>query len=481
MSTIILFPNQLFQSEYLPNSVKNILLAEEPLFFSDEERSTSFNILKPFYHRCLFENFKNLYSDKFNIKIIKYKDFYKNLAKIKKIDFMFDPVDHLLNERISKYFQDIQILESPSFLINDYSDFINKIGSSKLNPRFVSFYTFYRKKLGILMNGQSYVGGKLSFDKENRNAFPKSEEPIGDLNFERKSEPTFKKIWNDCVKEFPNCIGSKEYNELALFPLNFDEAQYQLEDFVENRFENFGQFEDAITFPEEGKVLYHSCLSSSLNSGIITPQTVLNVVIEAFENKKAKLASVEGFIRQLFWREFSKFIYLYRRDLPDLNFFKAKGNLPRIFYYDLEDDSLDDIPVVKDHVIAAWETGYCHHIIRLEVIGNYMLLCGIEPHQVYKWFLDFSLDAYDWVMVMNTYSMVCYADGDAPIFSKPYIVSSNYIEKMSAKRYKLSPLLTDLYRNFLEKNKNKNLGGRINKTSKSDGTGKKYIEKYIKF
>jgi len=59
-----------------------------------------------------------------------------------------------------------------------------------------------------------------------------------------------------------------------------------------------------------------------------------------------------------------------------------------------------------------------------------MLLCEIHPDEVYRWFMEFFIDAYDWVMVPNVYGMSQYADGGL-ITSKPYISSSNYIKKMS--------------------------------------------------
>ncbi len=33
------------------------------------------------------------------------------------------------------------------------------------------------------------------------------------------------------------------------------------------------------------------------------------------------------------------------------------------------------------------------------VVGNFMLLCEFEPDQVYQWFMELFIDAYDWVMV----------------------------------------------------------------------------------
>lgn len=75
-------------------------------------------------------------------------------------------------------------------------------------------------------------------------------------------------------------------------------------------------------------------------------------------------------------------------------------------------------------------TAYSHHIERLMIMGNFMLLCEISPHEVYKWFMEMYIDAFEWVMVPNVYGMSQFADGGL-IMTKPYISSSNYIKKMS--------------------------------------------------
>ena len=64
------------------------------------------------------------------------------------------------------------------------------------------------------------------------------------------------------------------------------------------------------------------------------------------------------------------------------------------------------------------------------LLGNFMLLCEFNPDEVYKWFMELFIDAYDWVMVPNVYGMSQFADGGL-MAGKPYISSSNYIRKMS--------------------------------------------------
>jgi len=64
------------------------------------------------------------------------------------------------------------------------------------------------------------------------------------------------------------------------------------------------------------------------------------------------------------------------------------------------------------------------------VLGNFMLLCEFDPDEVYRWFMELFIDAYDWVMVPNVYGMSQFADGGI-MATKPYISGSNYLKKMS--------------------------------------------------
>ena len=91
-------------------------------------------------------------------------------------------------------------------------------------------------------------------------------------------------------------------------------------------------------------------------------------------------------------------------------------------------DGTTGIPI--DITIKTLETGYCHHIERLMVLGNFMVLCEFDPDEVYRWFMELFIDAYDWVMVPNVYGMSQFADGGL-LSTKPYISGSNYLMKMS--------------------------------------------------
>ncbi|NJM54253.1 MAG: cryptochrome/photolyase family protein, partial [Blastocatellia bacterium] len=108
-----------------------------------------------------------------------------------------------------------------------------------------------------------------------------------------------------------------------------------------------------------------------------------------------------------------------------MNFWRFSRKIPESFWNGKTGILPIDIVVKK-----VLETGYCHHIERLMVLGNFMLLCEFDPDEVYRWFMELFIDAYDWVMVTNVYGMSQFADGGL-MATKPYISGSNYLMKMS--------------------------------------------------
>jgi len=142
---------------------------------------------------------------------------------------------------------------------------------------------------------------------------------------------------------------------------------------------------------------------------------------------RVPLNALEGFVRQVMgWREFVRLVYrTHGRVQRKKNFWGFTHGIPAAFY----DGSTGVEPV--DHVIRqVLRTGYCHHIERLMILGNFMLLCELSPDAVYRWFMEMFIDSYDWVMVPNVYGMSQFADGGL-MSTKPYISGSSYVLKMS--------------------------------------------------
>jgi deoxyribodipyrimidine photolyase-related protein len=209
------------------------------------------------------------------------------------------------------------------------------------------------------------------------------------------------------------------------YPISFDSAHEWLIQFLNNRFQEFGIYEDAMVAGES--ILHHSVLSPLINIGLLTPEEVLNETLHYVAKNNIPLNSFEGFIRQIIgWREFIYQVYARAGSQQRTrNYWGFKRKIPTSFY-----SGNTGIVPLDDAIQKLQKTGYNHHIERLMIIGNFMLLCEFDPDEVYVWFMTLFIDAYDWVMVPNVYGMSQFADGG--IFAtKPYISGSNYILKMS--------------------------------------------------
>jgi deoxyribodipyrimidine photolyase-related protein len=188
---------------------------------------------------------------------------------------------------------------------------------------------------------------------------------------------------------------------------------------------DFGPYEDAIVKKEI--VLHHSVLTPMLNVGLISPREVIDFTLQFASANEVPMNSLEGFIRQVLgWREYIRMVYEWKGRIERTrNYWGFNKKIPMAFWM-----GTTGIEPLDDTIRKVRETGYCHHIERLMVVGNYMLLNEFDPDEVYRWFMELFIDAYDWVMVPNVYGMSQFADGGL-MATKPYISGSNYIMKMS--------------------------------------------------
>ncbi len=168
-------------------------------------------------------------------------------------------------------------------------------------------------------------------------------------------------------------------------------------------------------------------MSPYLNLGLITPELIIEKILNFHKKNKIKINSLEGYLRQVIgWREFIRGIYESRgSDERTTNFWNFKKKIPASFY-----DGTTGILPIDQTIKKVLKTGYCNHIERLMVLGNFMMLCEFDPDEVYRWFMELFVDSYDWVMVTNIYGMSQFSDGGL-MATKPYISGSNYIMKMS--------------------------------------------------
>ena len=313
----------------------------------------------------------------------------------------------------------LTILPSPMFLL-DREEFLAFNGKSK-TLRMGNFYKEVRKKLNLLMDeDQKPLGGKWSFDEDNRKKIPKGL-PLPELYKPRMSQyvESLKVIIELKFADHPGQMDD------VWMPLTRCDALENIDYFLAIKFENFGIYEDAIL--QNDTFMFHSALSPSLNMGLITPTDIIDKVLAYTEAHDVPLNSVEGFLRQIIgWREFIRGVYQHHGEIQlQSNFFNFSGSLNQSWYL-----GETGIPPLDDAINFSDRYGYTHHINRLMVISNLMTLCEVDPKNVYHWFMEMYVDSSEWVMTPNVFGMGTFADGG--IFAtKPYICGSNYIIKMS--------------------------------------------------
>jgi len=429
----VIFPNQLFRNSPILKINCEIFILEDSLFFGNDKYHKLINHKnKLIFHRASMLAYKKfLEKSGFNVSYIENKNNISTVNvlskylkdKYQKIN-LINPHDFLIMKRINSFVEvnnlQLNVLQSPMFITNEDLRYSFKANIKK--PLMGRFYENQRKSLNVLINSDGKPEGfKWSFDEMNRKKLPTK---INAPDIPKLSKNIF-------VVQAEKSISNLDINFIGegnnfLYPTNFEEADKWLNDFLENRFSLFGDYEDAIC--KENPFLWHSLLSPLLNSGLLTPDEVIKKTLVYAKKNEVPINSLEGFIRQIIgWREFICLVYeKYGTKMRNSNFWNFEDKpMPKSFYEG--QTGIEPLDIVIKNII---KFGYCHHIERLMIIGNFMLLCRIHPNQVYKWFMEMFIDSYDWVMVPNVYGMSQFSDGG--IFStKPYISSSNYVKKMS--------------------------------------------------
>ena len=422
---------------------------------------------KVIYKSLEDDSFREKYENKL-ISVIK-------TQRIKKLVF-FEIEDKFFEARINKFARQnkltVEILPSPMFLFSreDFKTFAD--GKNKLLMG--KYYQEKRKQLGILLDEEKKpVGGKWSFDEENRKKLPKTIEiptllKLKQLDYEEK-------LKNQIETIFYKHPGSTTNRWM---PVSRKDVKHWLKDFLKTKFKDFGPYEDSIS--SEHNFIFHSALSPMLNNGLLTPSELICELEKYID--KVPINSYEGLVRQVIgWREFIRGIYQEKNDLQETsNFFGHSRKLKQSWY-----DGTTKIKPLDDAIMFTQTFGYTHHINRLMIIGNIMNLCEIDPREIYKWFMEMFVDSSDWVMTPNVFGMATFADGGL-MATKPYICGSNYIVKMSD--YKKGPwcdIVDGLYWNFIEKNqkflqKNPRLSLMVGALNRMDGKKRKHIDERAK-
>ena len=276
-----------------------------------------------------------------------------------------------------------------------------------------NFYRAQRVRLGILVNGGEPEGGRWNYDAENRLPPPK--------NYN----------WPQYLTHASDSIDVDVAAELGMQPSQTwattrNGALAQLANFVEHHLDGFGPYEDAIT--SENWALHHSLLSPYLNNGLLHAKEVVDAVLAAYGLGKARIESVEAFVRQVIgWREYINGMYWFLgEDYRERNELGAHRKLLPLF----SDSSKTRMACVRSVVADVEQRAWAHHIPRLMVLSNLALVTGTNPQEFLDWMREQFIDAAEWVMVPNIIGMGVHADG-GELMTKPYAAGGAYISRMT--------------------------------------------------
>jgi len=280
-----------------------------------------------------------------------------------------------------------------------------------------------RKKHSILMqNEKNPEGGKWNFDKSNRKKWKGQPEIPHEKGFRKDVSKIVEQIKQQDIKTMGS-IQEKNFN----WPTSRPDCLKVLNYFCENLLIHFGDYQDAMH--TEQIYLFHSRLSFAMNSKMLSPQEVIEKVVDTYHDNKSEIdiSQVEGFVRQILgWREYMRGIYWkempgYRRS----NKLDNQNQLPDFYW-----NAKTKMNCLHHSIKQSLDEAYAHHIQRLMITGNFALLAQIHPDEVDAWYLGIYIDAIEWVEMPNTRGMSQFADGGI-VATKPYVSSGSYINKMS--------------------------------------------------
>ncbi|MBL9152930.1 MAG: cryptochrome/photolyase family protein [Verrucomicrobiales bacterium] len=428
----LIFPHQLFDPHPALPPRGTVALIEDSLFFGDDPHwPLRFHRQKLVLHRASMRHYAATLKSRGHRVL--YQSHNPGKATATHLEALAadgcrhfrvaDPVDDVLARRLRRFATrtglSLGLVETPMFLTPQ--SFLDEHFGRGHKPFMARFYEAQRRRLGLLLEPDGRpLGGQWSYDVENRKRLPAGLVPP--LEPAIPADLITREAIAHVEVTYPDHPGRTTG---FAYPVTHAAAAAWLDRFLAERLAGFGDYEDAIS--RRHRTLFHGVLTPMLNIGLLTPSQVIERTLDFAADQPVPLNSLEGFVRQIVgWREFMRAMYdRHGVEMRNGNFFGHDRPIPRAFY-----EGTTGLPPADDAIRRALDHGWCHHIERLMVLGNLMLLCGFHPARVCDWFMELFIDAYDWVMVPNVYGMSQFADGGL-FTTKPYLSGSNYLRKMS--------------------------------------------------
>ncbi|MGV3740207.1 MAG: cryptochrome/photolyase family protein [Gammaproteobacteria bacterium] len=167
-------------------------------------------------------------------------------------------------------------------------------------------------------------------------------------------------------------------------------ARKKLQGFIQHNLVGYKRNRD---FPEKDAT---SRLSPHLHYGEISPMTILRAINLAKLEPKCDLTSIEHFLSELGWREFSTYLLYHFPKLPSDNFKQEFDEFP----WKNEEKALlcwqqgmTGYPIVDAGMRELWATGYMHNRVRMIVASFLTKGLLIDWRLGADWFLDTLVDA----------------------------------------------------------------------------------------
>ncbi|MDR7362235.1 deoxyribodipyrimidine photolyase-related protein [Marmoricola bigeumensis] len=324
--------------------------------------------------------------------------------------------------------KEVELLPARGFVtsMDDFTSWAEGRGSKRLLME--DFYRDSRRRTGVLMDGDEPVGGAWNYDKDNREPPPRT-----GLDVPGPWWPEEDEIDEQVRRDLDDWEASGEVAFLGAdgprrFAVTQDEAHRALDHFLEHRLEVFGTYEDAVLHDDPW--MAHSLVSAPLNLGLLDPLDVVRRAAERHATDGTRLASVEGFVRQVMgWRDYVWHLYWHLgEDYRHRNALRARRRIPG-WFADLDADATE--AACLSHTLAGVHAhGWVHHIPRLMILGSYALQRGWDPAELTDWFHRSFVDGYDRVMVPNVVGMSQHADGGV-MATKPYTSGGAYLDRMT--------------------------------------------------
>ena len=199
--------------------------------YADNLKSNKYNLK---YSKLEDKDFKNTYFEKLKIFIKKKKLLKYQVLKLK-ISFLKKTKSFFIKLKIKW-----NIIKSPMFL-NSREEFKNYLSKSK-KPFMATFYKEARRKSGILMGADGNpIGGKWSFDDENRNKLPKDITApkfpkINETKHTKKLKPIIEKLF----------LSHPGNTDDFWFATELEDVTKLLNFFIKEKSNLFGDYEDAV-------------------------------------------------------------------------------------------------------------------------------------------------------------------------------------------------------------------------------------------